>query len=208
MIFIILGLPGSGKGTQAEKLAKTYNIPHISIGEMYRKIAKEQTEFGQKIREIMNKGELIPDEISNEIIKDRVLKPDCIGGFILDGYPRTMRQVKGLEEFAKPDVVIYLDVPEKEIIKRLSNRRVCPNCGANFNLITNPPKKDEICNFCGSKLTWREDDKPEAIRTRIKVQSEKMKPVLEYYKNNGKLVTINGNQPVDKVFEEIRSKLK
>ncbi|MHA1616358.1 MAG: adenylate kinase [Candidatus Njordarchaeales archaeon] len=208
MILIVLGLPGSGKGTQAEKLAKTYNIPHISIGEMYRNMAKEQTEFGQKIREIMNKGELIPDEISNEIIRDRVLKPDCIGGFILDGYPRTMRQVKGLEEFAKPDVVIYLDVPEKEIIKRLSNRRVCSNCGANFNLITNPPKKDEICDFCGSKLTWREDDKPEAIRTRIKVQSERMKPVLEYYKNNGKLITINGDQPIDKVFEEIRSKLR
>jgi adenylate kinase len=208
MILAIIGPPGSGKGTQAGKLAKLYKIPHISIGELYRSIAKEHTEFGQKIRKVIVKGEIVPDYITNKIIKDRVTRLDCKKGFILDGYPRTIEQAKELEEFAEPDTVIYLDVPEEEIIKRLSKRRICPNCGASFNIVTAPPKQDEICDFCGSKLVWREDDKPKAIRTRIKVQDKMIKPVLEHYKNKGKLLVINGNQSIERIFEEIRSRLK
>ena len=204
MRIALLGLPGAGKGTQGELLAKKYNLKKITVGDIYRKIAEEDTEFGRKIREILDRGEIVPDDITNELVKERIEKLD---GWILDGYPRTLYQAKFLEENFQNYIVVYIDVDVEEIVKRLSARRICPKCGAVYNMITKPPKNDETCDVCGTKLVIRDDDKPEVVRKRIEVQKKNIDQMIEYYKNNEKLIVVNGNKSIREVFEEIVKKI-
>lgn len=201
-IIIILGPSGSGKGTQAKILSKKLNIPHISTGDLVREAVEEGGKLGKKIGEIMNQGILISDELAFNLIEERVAKDDCQNGFILDGFPRTLEQVKLLEDFIKADKIIEIDIPEKELIKRLTNRRQCPQCGAIYNLYTAPkPREDELCAQCKIKLEQRDDDKEEAIKKRLAVYEQETEPVLRHY--GDKAVKINGEQSIEKVAEDI-----
>jgi len=204
MKLVLIGLPGSGKGTQAEKLSEYYGIPKITTGDIYREIAKENSEFGKKIKEILDRGEIVPDEITNEIIGERI---KALKGWVLDGYPRTMKQVEFLEANYPDYVAILINVKKEELVKRLSARRICPNCKAVYNLLSNPPKKDEICDKCGSKLVQRDDDKPEIVRKRIEVQEKELKRIAEFYKKKGKLITVDGNKSIEEVFKDIVARL-
>lgn len=208
MILVVLGLPGAGKTEQAKRLAEYLKIPKISVGELYREIAKQNTDFGKKIREILDAGMLVPSDVTNELVKNQITSGDCKKGFVLDGYPRKIEEVKYLENLVKVDKVIFLDVKKGELVKRLINRRICSNCGADFNLLSKPPKEEGICDFCKGKLTWRTDDTLEGIKSRIKIQSKELKSVLSFYQKSGKLLIIDGNQDAEKVFETIKSELK
>lgn len=201
-IIVILGPQGSGKGTQAKILSKEFNLPHISAGDLIRDAEKEGGEISQKISDTMNRGELIPDEIAIDLIKNRVLKDDCECGFILDGFPRTINQVQLLGDFLEVTKVIEIYISEEESIKRLTNRRQCSGCGAIYNLYTDPkPKKDELCDKCKIKLKKRKDDREEAIKARLAVYKEETEPVLEHYKD--KVVRIEGEQKIEKVAADI-----
>ncbi|MCD6547579.1 MAG: adenylate kinase [Nanoarchaeota archaeon] len=210
---VMLGPPGAGKGTYATRLAPKLGIPTISTGELFRENIKNNTEIGKKAKEYIEKGELVPDEIVIEMLKQRLQKDDTKNGFILDGFPRTLEQAKALEEISDIDVVIYLDVPEEIIIKRLSARRQCKKCGAIYNLLYLKPKVDGICDKCGGELYQRDDDKPEAIKERLRVYEEKTAPLKEYYINKGKLITIKTTkidtppeEQVEKIMEALKQK--
>ncbi len=190
MKIVILGPPGSGKGTYASRISERLGIPHISTGDLLREEIRNQTETGKRIESIMNKGDLVPDEVVISILKNRISKDDCSNGFILDGFPRTIEQAKKLEEITSIDVVIFLDVPDWVIIKRLTSRRVCEKCGAIYNLLTNPPKQEELCDKCRGRLVQREDDKEEVIRERLKIYKEKTELIIRYYKDKGLLKTV------------------
>ncbi|RLJ02062.1 MAG: adenylate kinase [Candidatus Aenigmatarchaeota archaeon] len=202
MIILIIGPPGSGKGTQIEKIAKKFKLKHIpSPGDLFRKIGDEE------VKKYLSTGRLVPDELVAKLVFKEI---DDAENFILDSYPRNLNQAKTLDNFLakrnkKLDYVIYLKTGEKEIIKRITNRRVCVKCGKIYNLITNPPKEDEKCE-CGGKLIQREDDKEEVVRARMDVFRKYTEPLLEYYKD--RLIVIDGEQPVDKVFEDICEKLQ
>ena len=201
MIIIIIGPPASGKGTQAEKISKKFGIKHISTGEIFRKINNED------ISKYLVSGRLLPDELAFKVVKEEI---DNIEDFILDGFPRNLNQAKMLEEFLKErgkeiDYVIYLKVPDDVVIKRIVSRRVCTKCGKNYNLITNPPPKDNKCE-CGGKIIQREDDKEEVVKTRLKIFKKITQPVLDYYMD--KLIIVDGSQDIDKVFEDICKLLK
>ncbi len=205
MRIIFLGPPGVGKGTQAEKLSKALGIPKISTGDILRDAVRRGTPLGLKAKEAMEKGELVSDDIILGIIKERLAQPDCSKGYILDGFPRNMNQAKKLDEL-EPDQdekVIYLEVDEQEIIRRLTSRRVCPKCNAIFNLISNPPKDDEKCDFCGTKLIQRDDDREEVIRERIRVYKEHTSPLIGYYSHKGNLIKIDGVGREEEVFSRI-----
>ncbi|MCD6274671.1 MAG: nucleoside monophosphate kinase [Candidatus Aenigmarchaeota archaeon] len=202
MIVLIIGPPASGKGTQIEKIAEKFKLKHIpSPGDLFRKIGDEE------VKKYLSTGRLVPDELVAKLVFEEI---DDAENFILDSYPRNLNQAKTLDNFLakrnkKLDYVIYLKTGEEEIIKRITNRRVCVKCGKIYNLITNPPKEDEKCE-CGGKLIQREDDKEEIVRARLDVFRKYTEPLLEYYKD--KLIVIDGEQPVDKVFEDICEKLK
>ena len=183
----MLGPPGSGKGTYASRLTKILGVPHISTGDMVREEIKAQTELGKKIKEYSDRGELVPDEIIISLLAERLEKPDAQEGFILDGFPRTLRQAEALEEISKIDLVINLNVPDEIIIQRLSNRLICKQCGAIYNRLTLKPKVDGICDICGGELYQREDDKPEVIQERLKVYRKSTEPLIEYYRKKGLL---------------------
>ncbi len=200
---VMLGAPGVGKGTQAKLLAEKFNIPHISTGDMLRTAVKEGTELGLKAKEIMERGELVPDHIMNGIVKERLSKDDCKNGYILDGYPRTIAQAEFLDTVDKINYVIYIDVPEELIIKRLVLRRTCPNCGAMYHLEYNPPKNDNICDKCGTPLIQRDDDKEDVVKRRLAVYNEKTASLLDYYRNRGILKKIDGNRPINEVLQSI-----
>ncbi len=187
MRIVILGPPGSGKGTYASRLTKILGVPHISTGDMVREEIKAQTELGKKIKEYSDRGELVPDEIIISLLAERLEKPDAQEGFILDGFPRTLRQAEALEEISKIDLVINLNVPDEIIIQRLSNRLICKQCGAIYNRLTLKPKVDGICDICGGELYQREDDKPEVIQERLKVYRKSTEPLIEYYRKKGLL---------------------
>ncbi len=211
MRLIIFGPPGSGKGTYSSMLAPKLGIVHISTGDIFREMAKEDTELGRKVAEILKKGELVPDEIVIEIVRERISKEDCKNGFILDGFPRTIPQAEALEKMTKVDKVINLVVPEEVIIARLSARRVCKNCGAIYNLRTLPPKKDGICDKCGGELYQREDDKPEVIKERLRVYEEQSKPLLEFYRGKIPIVEVECREidiPPEVMVDKILEKLK
>lgn len=207
-----MGLPGAGKGTQAEEIKKKYQIPHISTGDMFRLAIKEGTALGIKAKTFMDEGALVPDEVTNGIVEERLSKPDCDQGFLLDGFPRTIPQAEALQTITTNvnktlDYVIHVDVPANKLVARLTGRRVCPTCGATYHVKNNPPKQDGICDKDGAVLVQREDDSEETVQKRLAVNIEQTKPLLDYYEKQGILVTVNGDQAIDKVFEDINTKI-
>ena len=212
MQLILMGLPGAGKGTQAEKINEKFNIPHISTGDMFRLAIKEGTELGKKAKGYLDEGALVPDEVTNGIVEERLSKEDCKGGFLLDGFPRTIPQAKALQKITtklnqKLDYVIHVEVPEEKLLERLTGRRVCPTCGTTYHVVYNPPKEEAICDKDGSKLIQRDDDSIETVQKRLAVNVEQTKPLLDFYEEQGILVTVNGDQAIDDVFEEIQTKI-
>ncbi|MFP4655363.1 MAG: adenylate kinase [Methanohalobium sp.] len=212
MNIVLFGPPGAGKGTQAKEISENYHIPHISTGDILRDNVKNGTELGNKAKEYMDKGELVPDEVLIGIIKNRLIEPDCNNGYILDGYPRTINQADALDEILENlgkslDVVLNIEVPDEELVTRLSGRRICSNCGANYHLKFSPPSKDGICDVCGGKLYQRDDDKEEVIKQRLETYNNQTAPLIGYYKEKDILVNIDGTGKVEDVFEDIRSVL-
>lgn len=208
-----MGLPGAGKGTQAERIVEKYDIPHISTGDMFRLAIKEGTELGQKAKSYMDEGALVPDEVTIGIVKERLSKDDCQKGFLLDGFPRTLAQAEALDDLLSSmnrsiDYVLHVDVEKDELIQRLTGRRICPECGTAYHVIFNPPKVEGVCDKDGATLIQREDDQPSTVKNRLEVNLEQTQPMLDFYSNKGDLVTINGSQEIDKVFSDIDEKLK
>jgi adenylate kinase len=208
MNLILLGTPGVGKGTQAQLIEKKHHIPQISTGDILRAEIKKESDLGRKVQALMARGELVSDEIMLEIIKYRLNEPDCKQGFILDGFPRTLQQARSLDillqELSKKNIkAISIIVPEPEIIKRLSSRRVCVKCGKTYNLHLNPPPDDAKCRVCGGEIIQRDDDKEVTIRKRLAIYMEKTAPLISYYEEKGNLFEVDGMQTVEKVFAAI-----
>ncbi len=211
MNIILFGPPGAGKGTQAKKLVDFYGIPQISTGDILRANVREGTELGLAAKAYMDKGELVPDEVLIGIIKNRLDLNDCRTGFILDGYPRTAHQADALSvilnEICKPiDVVINLEVPDEVLVGRISKRLMC-KCGASYHTISNPPRKDNVCDLCGAEVFQRADDNEEAVKTRLNVYKKQTQPLIDYYAKQGILVTLDGTRDIDEVFEDIKAVL-
>lgn len=207
-----MGLPGAGKGTQAEKIKQHYHIPHISTGDMFRLAIKEETALGMQAKQYMDEGQLVPDEITNGIVEERLAMEDCNDGFLLDGFPRTIPQAEALEEITKKlnkeiDYVIHVEVPVEKLVARLTGRRICPKCGATYHIEFNPPKQAGICDHDGETLIQRDDDSADTVQKRLQVNMEQTKPLLDFYEKRGKLVTINGDQAIEDVFKDIQAKL-
>ncbi len=208
-----MGLPGAGKGTQAEKIVEKYPIPHISTGDMFRLAIKEGTELGQKAKSYMDEGALVPDEVTIGIVEERLSKDDCQKGFLLDGFPRTLAQAEALDELLAKmnksiDYVLHVDVDTDELVERLTGRRICPSCGTTYHVKFNPPKQEGICDKDGEKLIQRKDDQPDTVKNRIEVNLEQTQPMLDFYSDKGSLVKIDGSQQIDQVFHDIDEKLK
>ncbi|GEN55164.1 MULTISPECIES: adenylate kinase [Halobacillus] len=212
MNLILMGLPGAGKGTQAEKIVEKYDIPHISTGDMFRLAIKEGTALGKEAKSYMDKGELVPDEVTIGIVRERLSKPDCQKGFLLDGFPRTIAQAEALENLLTDmeeslDYVLHIDVPKEQLIERLTGRRICPTCGATYHVVFNPPKEDGKCDHDGSELIQREDDQPDTVRKRLEVNVEQSQPLLDFYQEKGYLVSFEGDKDINEVFQDIDQKL-
>jgi len=210
---VLLGAPGAGKGTQAKFLSEEFGLPHISSGDLFRKHLRENTELGKTARDYMNRGELVPDDVTISMVKERIADADCRDGAILDGFPRTPPQAEALnglleEQNGKVVVVPYIQVPEDVLVERLSGRRMCREHGHVFHVKYNPPKVPDRCDYDGSELYQREDDKPEVVRNRIKVYLEKTAPLIDYYKKKGVLVEIDGNKPINDIKEELIAVVK
>lgn len=208
MKIIMLGAPGAGKGTQAKRIAEKYGIPHISTGDIFRANIKNGTELGKKAKEYMDKGALVPDELTCDLVMDRIQQADCKNGFVLDGFPRTIPQAEALDEALgkiseKMDYAIDVDVPDENIVNRMGGRRACLSCGATYHIEFNPTKVDGICDACGAKTVLRDDDKPETVQNRLKVYHEQTQPLIDYYKKQDILKSVDGTQPMDAVFEAI-----
>lgn len=212
MHLIMLGPPGSGKGTQGQMLAEDLQIPHIATGDIFRTAVQELTELGQRAQGYMNRGELVPDEVVVGIVSERLREPDCKKGFVLDGFPRTVEQAEALDEILlglgkKLDGVILLEVGKEELVGRLSGRRVCRRCGATYHVEHTPPRREERCDRCGGELYQREDDGEETVRRRLDVHEGQTKPLRMYYQRRGLLHIIDANQPIKKVFADILGEL-
>ncbi|MCQ2536016.1 MAG: adenylate kinase [Lachnospiraceae bacterium] len=212
MKIIMLGAPGAGKGTQAKQIASKYNIPHISTGDIFRANIKNGTELGKKAKEYMDQGALVPDELTCDLVMDRIQEADCKNGFVLDGFPRTIPQAEALTNALskigeKMEYAIDVDVPDENIVNRMGGRRACVNCGATYHLVSIPPKKEGICDTCGSELILRDDDKPETVQKRLTVYHEQTQPLIDYYKGQGILHTVDGTVPMEEVFANIVSLL-
>lgn len=209
MNLIILGAPGAGKGTQAEIICEKYAIPAISTGVILREAMKEGTEIGLAAKSYMDSGRLVPDEIVIGIIRDRLQKPDCQKGFVLDGFPRTVAQAKALKQMGVHiDHVINLEVKDEDIVRRLSGRRVCGKCGASYHVLYNPPKNGVTCDLCDGALEVREDDNPETIQKRLAVYHEQTEPLKDYYKEEGQLRTVIGQEDVRDTTREMLKALE
>jgi adenylate kinase len=213
MNLILLGPPGAGKGTQAAKITEKYNIPQISTGDIFRDNIKNGTELGQKAQEYMNRGELVPDCLVISIAINRIKEPDCENGFLFDGFPRTIEQAEALDEYLakhnkKIDHVLYVFAEPELIMKRMSGRVVCRNCGASYHIVTLPSKQEGICDLCGGELFHREDDKPETVKNRMEVYEAQTRPLIEYYKKAGILAPLDGIKDVDVLFAEIEELLR
>jgi adenylate kinase len=206
--YLLLGPQGSGKGTQAKLIAAEYHIPHISTGDIFRGMRAQDSFLGKKVKELIDNGNLVPDEITNQIVAERLAKPDCKQGFILDGYPRNIEQAKFLEQKKSVSKCISVGVSDAESIKRITARRVCSVCKADFNTIYIKPKKEGVCDKCNSKLMQRDDDAPEAVKKRLGIYYKETKPLLDFYEKKGVLLKVNGEQPVDKVFKDIVAGLR
>lgn len=205
MNLIMFGPPGGGKGTYSARISKKYGIPHIATGDIFRREANGGSELGRKVKEYLDRGELVPDEVVNEVVRKRLSEPDCQDGFVLDGYPRTLPQAKALGEEVDIDLVINLDVSEEIIVNRLSNRRVCRECGKIYNLKSMPPEEEGVCDKCGGELYQREDDRPKVIRRRLNTYEERSQPIIDYYreKNTVKDIVAREEKPVEEMMEEI-----
>jgi len=203
-----MGLPGAGKGTQASEIVKKFPIPHISTGDMFRKAIKDETDLGKEAKSYMDRGELVPDEVTVGIVKERISEDDAKKGFLLDGFPRTIDQAESLNQIMSEldreiDAVINIEVPEEELMNRLTGRRICEKCGTTYHLVFNPPKVDGICDIDGGKLYQREDDNPETVSNRLSVNVKQSKPILEYYNNKGVLKNIDGSKDIDEVTNDV-----
>lgn len=213
MNIIIMGPPGAGKGTQAELLIKEFAIPHISTGDMFRAAIKQGTELGKEAKRVMDLGQLVPDEITIGIVKERLAEDDCKKGFLLDGFPRTVPQADALEQILsdlgrKLDAAVNVDVANEVLMARMVGRRVCRQCGATYNIEFNKPKEEGKCDKCGGELYQRSDDSEETVANRLKVYSEQTAPLLAYYDERGLLRTVDGDQGLKEVFADICKKLK
>ena len=203
-----MGLPGAGKGTQASEIVKKFPIPHISTGDMFRKAIKDETNLGKEAKSYMDRGELVPDEVTVGIVKERISEDDAKKGFLLDGFPRTIEQAEALNSIMSEldreiDAVINIEVPEEELMNRLTGRRICEKCGTTYHLVFNPPKVDGICDIDGGKLYQREDDNPETVSNRLSVNVKQSKPILEYYNEKGVLKNIDGSKDIEEVTNDV-----
>jgi adenylate kinase len=208
MKIIMLGAPGAGKGTQAKMIADKYTIPHISTGDIFRANIKNGTELGKKAKTYMDKGELVPDELVVDLVVDRVAQDDCKNGYVLDGFPRTIPQAESLDEAlekfgSKIDYAINVEVPDENIVNRMSGRRACVSCGATYHIVHIPTKVEGICDRCGSELILRDDDKPETVKKRLAVYHEQTQPLIDYYNGKNVLVEVDGTQDMNDVFTDI-----
>lgn len=208
MRIIMLGAPGAGKGTQAKKIAEKYGIPHISTGDIFRANIKNGTELGKKAKTYMDQGLLVPDELTCDLVVDRIQQEDAQKGYVLDGFPRTIPQAECLTEAlkklnSKVDYAIDVDVPDENIVNRMSGRRACLKCGATYHLVFAAPKTEGVCDACGEGLVLRDDDKPETVSKRLNVYHEQTQPLIDYYKEQGVLKTVDGTKALDEVFQQI-----
>lgn len=208
MKIVMLGAPGAGKGTQAQRIAERFGIPHVSTGDIFRANIKNQTELGRQVKAIIDAGQLVPDELTIGMLMDRIHEDDCVGGYVLDGYPRTIPQAESLTEaLAKTgeaiDYAINIDVPDEHIIDRMGGRRSCPGCGAMYHIVYNAPRQDGVCDACGGSLVIRDDDKPETVKNRLRVYHEQTRPLIDYYSGLGSLKTVDGTQPIEDVYSDI-----
>ncbi|MBF2388927.1 adenylate kinase [Listeria welshimeri] len=208
MKLVLMGLPGAGKGTQAEQIVEKYNIPHISTGDMFRAAMKNNTELGKKAKSFMDNGDLVPDEVTNGIVRERLAEDDAKNGFLLDGFPRTVEQAAELENILSDlgtelDAVINIEVDKDVLIKRLTGRWICRTCGKTYHEIYNPPKVAGKCDLDGGELYQREDDKKETVENRLNVNMKQTKPLLDFYSEKGKLHSINGEQDINDVFVDV-----
>ncbi len=212
MQLIMMGAPGAGKGTQAAKIAKKYGIPQISTGDMFRAAVKEGTPLGKKAQEYMSAGKLVPDEVTIGIVRERLAKDDCAGGFILDGFPRTVEQADALNEILKAQgrslsAVINISVPLEDLIERGVGRRICRNCGATYHVKFHAPAKENVCDACGGELYQRGDDTAETMQKRLSVYESSTRPLIDYYKQSGIYAEIDGKQKIEKVTEDLENVL-
>lgn len=212
MRIILLGPPGAGKGTQAKKIEEEFGIPQLATGDIIRLAIKEGTEWGKRAEPFVREGQLVPDEVVIGIVKERLSRDDVRNGFILDGFPRTLKQAEALETMLQDlgiaiDAVLYFDVPTEELVRRLSARRVCESCQTPYNLISSPPKNDEVCDRCGGKLVQRPDDTPEVIRKRLAVYEEQTKPLVEFYKRKGLLRVVPSSGTIEEIYVQVKAVL-
>lgn len=208
MKIIMLGAPGAGKGTQAKKIAEVCNVPHISTGDIFRANIKNGTALGAKAKEYMDKGLLVPDELVCDLVVDRIQQSDCENGYILDGFPRTIPQAEALTNALnaigqKMDFAINIEVPDENIVQRMSGRRACVGCGATYHVVYNPTKVEGVCDACGEALILRDDDKPETVKNRLNVYHDQTQPLIDYYTKEGILVEVDGTKAMDEVFSDI-----
>ena len=208
MKIIMLGAPGAGKGTQAKRIAEKYTIPHISTGDIFRANIKNGTELGKKAKEYMDQGALVPDELTCDLVMDRIQQDDCKNGFVLDGFPRTIPQAEALDEALnkigqKMDYAIDVDVPDENIVNRMGGRRACLSCGATYHVEFNPTKAEGICDACGAQTVLRDDDKPETVQKRLTVYHEQTQPLIDYYSKKGILKEVDGTMDMEAVFQAI-----
>lgn len=213
MILILLGPPGAGKGSQAAKIIEEFGVTHISTGDIFRKNIKEGTELGQKVKKIIESGSLVSDDLTNELVFDRLANENSEAGFMLDGYPRNINQAEALDSWLEEHdkeitEVVYIEASTETLIERISGRRVCKNCGATYHIKNHPPKVDGICDVCGSELVQRPDDNEETALDRIEVYNRQTSPLIDYYEKTGKLHRFNGNLEIDEVYEDVRNSLK
>lgn len=208
MRVVLLGPPGAGKGTQAKRLAAEWGIPHISTGDMFRQAVRQQTAMGLKAKEFMDKGLLVPDDVTIGIVEDRLQEPDCQNGFLLDGFPRTIIQAEALNRLTELDYAINIEVSEAEVVRRLTGRRMCPECGATYHVEFNPSQNGDRCEKCGAELIQRDDDTRATVLERLTVYRKQTEPLIEFYRKMGILRNINGEQAPDVVFLEIVSSVQ
>ena len=212
MKIIMLGAPGAGKGTQADMITKKYNVPHISTGDIFRANIKNGTELGKKAKGYMDQGLLVPDSLVVDLVIDRIHQDDCTEGYVLDGFPRTIPQAEALDaalaaENEEIDAAIDVEVPDDNIVNRMSGRRACLKCGATYHIVYNAPKTEGVCDNCGSELVQREDDKPETVLNRLSVYHKETQPLIDYYNQKGKVAEIDGTQDLNAVFADIEKVL-
>ena len=208
MKIVLLGPPGEGKGTQAKSISNRYSIPHISTGDIFRKNISENTPLGIEAKSYMDNGQLVPDEVTINMVKDRLQQDDCKNGYLLDGFPRTVHQAEALDNFLTEreesiDTALLIEVPKEFILERMTGRRVCPSCGASYHIKFNPPTNDGKCDLCGSDVIQRKDDTEETVKERLDVYENQTQPLIDFYKNKKQLSVVDGTQAINEVFESI-----